>query len=228
MTKSHRNVPRPAALPAIAPPPKVGASGLDPVDSILLLLVNEPSVEAVRAAVAHAAGRLGIAPTAEAIDEAIRRAREKLAVAATVNRNEELGRAHKRLHALYRSADKADDVRGALAAQRELNRLLGLYPAGVEAAELSAAEAGEEAEASAGAAKLAEIHAACDRHLERLRLTDDVEAAYPDVIALAAREIRRLRRQLREARKPKRKAKAKRTTKTTKPTKPTKRRTRTV
>jgi hypothetical protein len=47
--------------------------------------------------------------------------------AAAFDRDKEVGRAYYRLVHLYHSADKADETRVALACQRELNALLGLY-----------------------------------------------------------------------------------------------------
>ena len=54
-------------------------------------------------------------------------ARKRITVAADFTRDEQLGKAVLRLEDLYAKAIAAQDIRSALQAQRELNRLLALY-----------------------------------------------------------------------------------------------------
>ena len=68
----------------------------------------------------------------------MRRARRVLARAAAFNRDEELGSARVRLRDIYARAIRSQDPRTALAAQRELNRLLGLAPSGDDEAQPNA------------------------------------------------------------------------------------------
>ena len=53
---------------------------------------------------------------------------DKIAVAADYERRTEIGQSYHRLNHLYTVSLRQDDPRAALAAQKELNRLLDLYP----------------------------------------------------------------------------------------------------
>jgi hypothetical protein len=57
-------------------------------------------------------------------------ARQRITVAADYARDEQLGKAVMRLDDLYAKSITGQDTRTALQAQRELNRLLGLYGGG--------------------------------------------------------------------------------------------------
>ncbi len=98
-----------------------------PRDQVVMLLTNGMSVDA-------AAGMLvkqhGMSP-AEA-QECVAEARQRIAVAAEYSRDEQIGKAVMRFEDLYTKSIAAKDTRTALQAQRELNRLLGLYSRGDE------------------------------------------------------------------------------------------------
>ena len=93
----------------------------DTIDKIVLLLVSLQSASAVRAACID---KLGLTP-AQA-DAAIEHARGKIIDAAEVDRDKARGQAIVRLTDLYERALKVQDVKAALAAQKELNKLQGL------------------------------------------------------------------------------------------------------
>lgn len=79
-------------------------------------------------------------------DEVIANARRKLTRAADYNRDEQLGTAVARLNEIFASAFQGEDPKTALAAQKELNKLLDLYnqpPAGPEGAEGGSESDGE-------------------------------------------------------------------------------------
>ena len=92
-------------------------------DRVVLLLVNGMSAEAAEAfAIQSGAGP----------DEArqiVGEARKRITVAADYTRDEQIGRAVMRLDDLYAKSIAGQDIRTALQAQRELNRLLDLYAA---------------------------------------------------------------------------------------------------
>lgn len=71
-------------------------------------------------------------PLAE-VKAAIIDAQKQITVAADYNRIEELGRAYIRLNDLYTTSIKGRDSKTALAAQKEINRLVGLYEKNREA-----------------------------------------------------------------------------------------------
>jgi hypothetical protein len=105
----------------------------DAINQAVLLLVSGASDDAaVEACVKHGLPR----PDAKA---AVIDARRRITVAADYNRIEEVGTAYIRLHDLYRRSVEADDVKSALAAQKELNKLLDLY-AGLQSDELEDVE----------------------------------------------------------------------------------------
>lgn len=93
----------------------------DVLDKLVLLLVSQVAGPALD----EAAARLGV--PAEKIPDTIAEARRRLTVAADYNRDEQIGTAFVRLNDLYRRSLAVQDVKTALAAQRELNKLLDLY-----------------------------------------------------------------------------------------------------
>lgn len=58
----------------------------------------------------------------------IKEARRRLTLAARYHREREIGIAYKRINNLFADSRDAEDFRSALAAQKELNTLLALYP----------------------------------------------------------------------------------------------------
>jgi len=92
------------------------------LDKAVLMLVSGVKADAAEAALVE---KLGLAPPdAKAV---LVEARNAITVAADYNRAEEIGTAYLRLNDLYTRAIKTQDVKAALAAQRELNKLLSLY-----------------------------------------------------------------------------------------------------
>jgi hypothetical protein len=91
-------------------------------DRVVLLLTNGMSVEAAEG-YALKQGNLD----ADAARRLVAEARQRITVAADYARDEQLGKAIVRLDDLYAKSVAAQDTRTALQAQRELNRLLGLY-----------------------------------------------------------------------------------------------------
>ncbi len=101
-----------------APP---GAPGSVVRDRVVLLLINGMSPESAQGYCLQQ----GVAP-----DEArqiVAEARKRITVAADYTRDEQIGRAVMRLDDLYAKSIAGQDIRTALQAQRELNRLLDLY-----------------------------------------------------------------------------------------------------
>ena len=92
------------------------------VEAAVVMLCNGVSAGAVEEAIAKTFS-LPL-PKARSVVQAAKR---KIVQAAYSNREEELGVAIHRLHELYRRAMATQDNRTALEAQKELNRLLGLY-----------------------------------------------------------------------------------------------------
>lgn len=89
---------------------------------MILLLVSGIAPADLRSACTE---KLGV--DADDVDAVIAEARQRITVAADYDRDEEVGKAVTRLNDLYARALRSQDVRTSLAAQRELNRLLGLY-----------------------------------------------------------------------------------------------------
>lgn len=63
------------------------------------------------------------------IDEYMSRATAEIKEKASIQRDEELGKAIERMRFLFRQNVLIQDYKAALAVQKELNELLGLYPA---------------------------------------------------------------------------------------------------
>jgi hypothetical protein len=93
----------------------------DKSDKIVLLLVSGLQ----RSAVEEAAAKLGLEPAE--IGEAIAEAKLRIAIAARWDRDEQLGSALIRLNDLYRRSLAIQDSKTALAAQKEINKLLELH-----------------------------------------------------------------------------------------------------
>lgn len=125
----------------------------DTLEKIVLLLIKVPNLSTVRAACLD-----NLKIPAERVDAAIAEARLEITRAADVHRDEEFGKAVKRLENLFSDSNKIKDYKTALAVQKDLSRLIGLYPTGTQ----QAAETGE-SEESAALARIRE-------HLEPLDL----------------------------------------------------------
>lgn len=97
------------------PPPE------DVVDRVLLALVRNVAPTELE----KNAAQLGT--DAAGVAAAIAEARRRITLAARFNRDQEMGRAYHRLNDLYKTSTAIQDAKTALAAQRELHRLLGLY-----------------------------------------------------------------------------------------------------
>jgi hypothetical protein len=108
-------------------------------DRVVLLLTNGMAVEA-----AEDYARKNGGLDADAAKALVSDARKRITVAADFARDEQLGKAVMRLDDLYAKSIAAKDTRTALQAQRELNRLLGLYADGA-GDPLSRSDADEEA-----------------------------------------------------------------------------------
>ncbi len=91
-------------------------------DRLVLLLTNGMSVESAEGYCVRQAGC-----DLDAARRTVADARQRITVAADYARDEQLGKAVMRLDDLYAKSIAAQDTRTALQAQRELNRLLGLY-----------------------------------------------------------------------------------------------------
>ena len=92
------------------------------IDKVVLLMVSGLSEQAVAGACQQ---KLGMTPAKA--KAAIRRARKLITLAADYNRDEQIGKAVVRLEDLYSRSLRVQDTKTALAAQRELNKLLDLY-----------------------------------------------------------------------------------------------------
>jgi len=112
---SLRPVPGPSE-----PPPTPGMPGIR--DRLVLLLTNGMSVEAAEGYCVRQGGM-----DLDTARRTVAEARQRITVAADYARDEQLGKAVMRLDDLYAKSIAAQDTRTALQAQRELNRLLGLY-----------------------------------------------------------------------------------------------------
>lgn len=93
----------------------------DTLNSIVLMLVSGVSPKDIEG---HA-DRLGLTP--DAVRAQLEKAREAITLAADYNRTAEIGTAYVRLNDLYIRSLKGSDAKTALAAQKELNKLLRLY-----------------------------------------------------------------------------------------------------
>jgi hypothetical protein len=103
------------------------ASDSKTLDKVVLLLVSGLSDQAARDACVERLGH-----DAESASEVVAEARRRITIAADYKRDEQVGTAFFRLNDLYARSLKVQDVKTALAAQKELNKLLGLYPAAAQ------------------------------------------------------------------------------------------------
>ena len=92
------------------------------IDKVVLLMVTGLSPEDLKTA---CIAKLSI-PTEE-VDAVINEARRRITVAADYNRDEQLGTAISRLNDIYSRSIRGKDIKTALTAQRELNKLMDLY-----------------------------------------------------------------------------------------------------
>jgi hypothetical protein len=162
----------PAPLPAVDVAP-------DKIDKVTLLLVSGLSRETILAA---AQAKLGL--SAADAEKAISEARRRITLAADYNRVEQIGTGVTRLNDLYARCTQAQDLKTALACQRELHKLLDLY---ATADQPNAPTAGN---ADAGdAEQLRKELAAIREHLEPLGLAP---ADYPlrELARMAAEIVR--------------------------------------
>lgn len=149
------------------------------VDSIVLMLVSGISPAQAERACTE---KLGMGePQAK---RAIAAARRQITIAADYDRIAEIGTAYTRLNDLYSRSLKVSDVKVALAAQKELHRLLALY-------EHDSAGAGGQSQPAGDDSDNPDIAAIAD-HLLPLQLAP---ATYPiaEHARLAADFIRRHR-----------------------------------
>lgn len=91
-------------------------------DKIVLLMVSGMSRTDLENACVM---KLGIEP--HKVAAAITKARRRLTLAADYNRDEQLGTAITRMNDIYGRGIRAADIKTALTAQREINKLLDLY-----------------------------------------------------------------------------------------------------
>lgn len=92
------------------------------LDKIVLLMVSGMSKADMENACVM---KLGIEP--HEVAAAIAEARRRLTLAAEYNRDEQLGTAITRMNDIYGRAIRAADIKTALTAQREINKLMDLY-----------------------------------------------------------------------------------------------------
>ena len=91
-------------------------------DRIVLLLISGMSTEAAESYCIRSGGK-----DVDTAKRVVNEARQRITIAADYTRDEQLGKAVMRLEDLYAKSIAGQDVRTALHAQKELNRLLGLY-----------------------------------------------------------------------------------------------------
>ena len=134
-------------------PPAIDAAARD---QVVLLLVAGVSRDA-----AAAAARSELKVPAAQVERTVAAAEEAIVRAATADRTQALGVAIRRLNDLYTTALEDADLKSALSAQRELNKLLALTEVG------NAGELEEETEEDSEAVRTL---AAIEAHLRPLGL----------------------------------------------------------
>lgn len=92
------------------------------IEKIVLLMVSGMSQADMENACVM---KLGIEP--QNVSAAMAEARRRLTLAADYNRDEQLGTAITRMNDLYGRAIRTGDIKTALTAQREINKLMDLY-----------------------------------------------------------------------------------------------------
>ena len=127
-TEAQRRPDTPAAAAGKPGGPRRPSSGPSELstttlrDRLVLLLTNGMTIETAEG---YCVRQAGCDP--DAARRIVAEARQRITVAADYARDEQLGKAVMRLDDLYAKSIAAQDTRTALQAQRELNRLLGLY-----------------------------------------------------------------------------------------------------
>jgi len=139
------------------------------IEHVVLLLVRGVGVGRLAAACAE----LGI--SRKDLDAALPEARKRITVAAETDHDEEFGKAVMRLNQIYATTVGGKDKKTALDAQRELNRLLGLYE--------------DEAPSGAGDDELREEVAQAMQYLTPLGLTRKKAPTLSELCRLAAARI---------------------------------------
>lgn len=112
---------KPARKPRATAKPRFPA-GL--VDRLVLMLVSNVPPDAIAAS----ADKLDTTP--QVLAAAVTEARRQITLAADFHRDREIGLAYKRLNEIFRRSLAIQDGKTALAAQKELNKLLRLYEPG--------------------------------------------------------------------------------------------------
>lgn len=142
------------------------------IEKIVLLMVSGLNKDSLRDA---AIQKLAVPP--EQAVAFIAEAKRRLNVAAKYDPDEKLGEAMTRLNDIYARSLKAQDMKTALAAQREIDRIVGLY--GLQGASAASSESeGSNTELEAIAS-----------HLRPLNLAPD-DYPLPEVARIAADRIR--------------------------------------
>ena len=199
MTAKKRGTPKMTKPPA-PEPPEVSHTI---IDKIVLLTIAGLRHQAI----VDACGEKLLIPP-DQIEGAMAAARRLVTRAAEFDRDEVLGEAITRLDDVYQRGLRVQDIKTALAAQREKNRLLlSMVAPDPEAPAETDVESGEKAPGARStnieSDELADIVHAIETSIEPLGLTpaDDVNDTDAELITKAAQEIVRLRRALK--RKPK-------------------------
>jgi len=147
----------------------------DTVNRLVVLLISNVTP----AVIEEKADDFGLTP--KQLKVAISEARRRITLAADFHRDTEIGTAYVRLNELFRRSLEIQDAKTALAAQRELNKLLRLYDGPTTADGIGAPE-------RAGGVDASELQAIRE-HLEPLALGP---ADYPlrELARIAAERLR--------------------------------------
>jgi len=105
--------------------------------AVLMLVDGYSRSEAITACVE----KLGLSQ--EEAEATVGSAVRQITISAALDRDAEIGIAYKRLNSLYDQANTAKETNVALAVQRELNKLIGLYRVDPADAGLGAADSGD-------------------------------------------------------------------------------------
>ncbi len=143
------------------------------LDKVIIMLVSGIGRKDAEGACVEKLGMTD-AEAADAIEQALR----KITITADYDRDTEVGTAHIRINDLYRRALLVQDVKTALVAQRELNKLLDLYRTDTAMTEADGAAAEQDDSAR--------------EHLEALGLGTPADTT-TELARLAVAEILRLR-----------------------------------
>jgi len=115
-------------------------TGQEARNQVVMLLTNGISMDAAESMLMQKHGM-----SLEQARECVTDARQRITIAADFSRDEQIGKAVMRFEDLYTKSIAAKDTRTALQAQRELNRLLGLYSRGDEGGGTEATTEAQEA-----------------------------------------------------------------------------------